>query len=147
MNGMHAISCALLLAVSFTAGAASAIVYDADGAFGYSMNQATVSAAMQNAVKYCAARSRNCGQSAVATDEGYSAIFTGTVSLGFALAEASPEAAQRKAEKMCRERANDCTLAVMWREQPTQVIEPPWHSGAPAPAPSPAPAPRRIYSY
>ncbi len=145
MNWMHAISCALLLGVSSTAGAASAIAYDADGAYGYSMNQATVSTSMQNAVKYCAARSRNCGQSAVATGEGYSAIFTGTVSMGFALAEASPEAAQRKAEKMCRERANDCTLAVMWREQPSQVIERPWHPGAPAPAPAPVPELRRIY--
>lgn len=138
MNGMNAVLCALLLGVSSTAGAASAVSHDADGAYGYSMNQATVSGAMQNALKYCVARSRNCGQSAVATGEGYSAIVTGTVSMGFALAEASPEAAQRKAEKMCRERANDCTLAVMWREQPPQVIEWPGHPGAPAAAPSTA---------
>ncbi|MCF5091342.1 hypothetical protein D3C81_314890 [compost metagenome] len=138
MHWMHAISCALLLGVSSTAGAASAIAYDADGAYGYSMNQATVSAAMQNAVKYCAARSHNCGQSAVASGKSYSAIFTGTVSMGFALAEASPEGAQRKADKMCRERANDCTLAVMWGEQPSRVIERPWHPGAPAPTPAAA---------
>ncbi|MGE6333528.1 DUF4189 domain-containing protein [Stenotrophomonas sp. NPDC077659] len=139
MNGMKAVFC-VLLGASSTAGAASAISYDADGAYGYSMNQPTVSGAMQNALKYCVARSRNCGQSAIATGEGYSAIVTGTVSMGFALAEASPEAARRKAEKMCGERANDCTLAVLWREQPPRVMERPWPPGAPAPSPPPSTA-------
>ncbi|HGM7285648.1 hypothetical protein NJG17_14620 [Stenotrophomonas maltophilia] len=111
MNWMHANFCALLVGVSSTAGAASAIAYDVDGAYGYSMNQATVSASMQNAVKYCAARSRNCGQSAVPTGEGYSAIFTGTVSLGFALAR--PVRKPRSArQKRC---AGNAPTTARWR--------------------------------
>jgi hypothetical protein len=38
--------------------------------------------AMQQSLHYCAARSRNCGQSASTTSEGYSAIATGTIALG-----------------------------------------------------------------
>jgi hypothetical protein len=74
-----------------------------------------VSASMQNAVKYCAARSRNCGQSAVPNLRGLLGHLHRNSVLGLRPGKASPEAAQRKAEKMCRERANDCTLAVMWR--------------------------------
>lgn len=113
MNWKHAVSLALLLSVSSAASAASAITYDKDGRYGYSMNQSSLTTAMQQSLHYCAARSRNCGQSASTTSEGYSAIATGTIALGFALGEKTADAAQRKAERMCRERANDCTLALL----------------------------------
>jgi len=118
MNWKHAVSLALLLSVSSGASAASAITYDKDGRYGYSMNQSSLTTAMQQSLHYCAARSRNCGQSASTSSEGYSAIATGTIALGFALGEKTADAAQRKAERMCRERANDCTLALLWRETP-----------------------------
>ena len=148
MNWKHAVSLALLLPVSSAASAASAITYDKDGRYGYSMNQSSLTTAMQQSLHYCAARSRNCGQSASTTSEGYSAIATGTIALGFALGEKTADAAQRKAERMCRERANDCTLALLWREIPPRHIEPPQLPGTPAPAPAmtpalrPTPAPR-----
>jgi hypothetical protein len=141
MNWMQMVSLGLLLSVSSGANAASAITYDKDGRFGYSMNQRSLTSAMQQSLHYCAARSRNCGQSATTSSEGYSAIATGTIALGFALGEKTPEAAQRKAEKMCRERANDCTLSMLWRETPTPELEPPVLPGAPAPAPAATPTP------
>jgi hypothetical protein len=82
MNWKHAVSLALLLSVSSAASAASAITYDKDGRYGYSMNQSSLTTAMQQSLHYCAARSRNCGQSASTTSEGYSAIATGTIALG-----------------------------------------------------------------
>ena len=134
MYWMHMVSLALLLGTSSTAGAASAIAYDRDGHYGYAMNQPSLTAAAQRALQHCAARSGNCAQFATTTQEGYSALATGTVAFGFALGEATPEAARRKAETMCRERANDCTLAVMWREQPPRLRDLVLPPSAPAPA-------------
>ena len=141
MNWKHAVSLALLLSVSSGASAASAITYDKDGRYGYSMNQSSLTTAMQQSLHYCAARSRNYGQSASTSSEGYSAIATGTIALGYALGEKTADAAQRKAERMCRERANECTLALLWRETPPRYVEPPQLPGAPATAPAATPAP------
>jgi Domain of unknown function (DUF4189) len=141
MNWKQAISLGVLLTMTSGAGAASAITYDKDGRYGYSMNQHSLTAAMQQSLHYCALRSRNCGQSASTTNEGYSAIATGTVALGFALGEKTADAAQRKAERMCRERANDCTLALLWRETPPSDLEPPQLPTVAAPAPATTRAP------
>ncbi|MHC1654332.1 DUF4189 domain-containing protein [Stenotrophomonas maltophilia] len=141
MNWKRAVSLGLLLSASSGASAASAITYDKDGRYGYSINQSSLTTAMQRSLHYCAARSRNCGQSVSTTSEGYSAIATGTIALGFALGEKTADAAQRKAERMCRERANDCTLALLWRETPPRYLEPPQLPGAPGPAPAATPAP------
>ncbi|KAG1466772.1 hypothetical protein G6F57_013201 [Rhizopus arrhizus] len=140
MNWKQVISLGVLLTITSGAGAASAITYDKDGRYGYSMNQHSLTTAMQQSLHYCALRSRNCGQSASTTSEGYSAIATGTVALGFALGEKTADAAQRKAERMCRERANDCTLALLWRETPPRDLEPPQRPAAAAPAPATTPA-------
>jgi len=140
MNWKQAISLGVLLTITSGAGAASAITYDKDGRYGYSMNQHSLTTAMQQSLHYCALQSRNCGQSASTTSEGYSAIATGTVALGFALGEKTADAAQRKAERMCRERANDCTLALLWRETPPRDLEPPQRPAAAAPAPATTPA-------
>ena len=131
-------SLGLLLCLSSGANAASAIVYDDDGRYGYAMNHSTLSAAMQRALQHCAVRSRNCAQTATTTAVGYSAIATGTVAMGFALGEKTADAAQRKAERMCRQRANDCTLAILWRETPSGIA-PPAHPGHAVPEP-------RLYS-
>jgi len=139
MNWKQAISLGVLLNIASGAGAASAITYDKDGRYGYSMNQRSLTTAMQQSLHYCAARSRNCGQSASTANEGYSAIATGTIALGFALAEKTPDAAQKKAERMCRERANDCVLALLWREAPSDELEPPVHPGAPVSVPAATP--------
>lgn len=117
----------LLVGAVPAASAASAVAYDQNGNYGYSMNRDSVTAAMQQALEYCARSSRNCGQFASTVEQGYSAIFTGTVALGYALGEKTPEAAQKKAEKMCSERANDCTLQLMWRERGQAVPRPPSH--------------------
>ncbi|HGM7349011.1 MULTISPECIES: DUF4189 domain-containing protein [Stenotrophomonas] len=138
MNWMHPLSLGLLLCLSSSANAASAIVYDEDGRYGYSLNQNTLSAAMQRALQHCAVRSRNCAQTATTTAVGYSAIATGTVAMGFALGEKTADAAQRKADRMCRQRANDCTLAILWRETPSGIA-PPAHPGHAVPEP-------RLYS-
>ncbi|TFZ46187.1 DUF4189 domain-containing protein [Stenotrophomonas maltophilia] len=135
MKRMRLVSLGLLLSISSGASAASAITYDKDGRYGYSMNQRSLTAAMQQSLHYCAARSRNCGESASTASEGYSAIATGTIALGFALAEKTPDAAQKKAERMCRERANDCALVLLWRETQPRDLEPPV---LPAPAAVPA---------
>lgn len=138
MNWMRPLSLGLLLCLSSGANAASAIVYDDDGRYGYAMNHGTLPAAMQRALQHCAVRSRNCAQTATTTAVGYSAIATGTVAMGFALGEKTADAAQRKAERMCRQRANDCTLAILWRETPSGIA-PPAHPGHAVPEP-------RLYS-
>ena len=100
MNWMRMVSLGLLLSISAGTNAASAITYDKDGRYGYSMNQRSLTSAMQQSLHYCAARSRNCGQSASTSSEGYSAIATGTIALGFALGEKTPEAAQRTCQRL-----------------------------------------------
>lgn len=120
-NWMRPMLLGLLLCLSSGANAASAIVYDDDGRYGYAMNHGTLSAAMQRALQHCAVRSRNCAQTSTTTAVGYSAIAVGTVAMGFALAEKTADAAQRRAERMCRQRADDCTLAILWRETPGDI--------------------------
>ena len=66
MNWKQVISLGVLLTITSGAGAASAITYDKDGRYGYSMNQHSLTTAMQQSLHYCALRSRNCGQSASA---------------------------------------------------------------------------------
>ncbi|MCF7750008.1 hypothetical protein KQ945_04575 [Bacillus subtilis subsp. subtilis] len=91
--------------------------YDADtGAYGYSMNKRTVSAAVQQALGHCVLRSPNCASQASTTAPGFSAVYSGTHAVGFALSEKDDVAAQRKAEAMCRRQAKDCALALLWRE-------------------------------
>ncbi|MNK29310.1 hypothetical protein D3C87_477040 [compost metagenome] len=119
---------ALLLAgvvLPGTAGAASAVFYDADtGAYGYSMNQRTVSAALQQSLGYCVQRSPNCSGQASTTGPGFSALYTGTHAVGYALSEKDDAAAQRKAEAMCRRKAADCQLALLWREDtPAPLVQ------------------------
>jgi len=125
MKWIIAVSLPLFLSLPAAAHAASAVAYDTDGAYGYSINQASVSAAMLNALQYCGARSRDCGGFASTTNEGYSALATGTGAFGHALGESTPEAARRKAEAMCRKQADDCTLAVMWREDAPRGVPAP----------------------
>jgi|GEM_PF-278521 len=136
-----------LMGASTGASAASSIAYDNDGAFGYSMNQPSVSDATQRALQYCSRYSRNCGLVAYTPGPGYSAIFTGTAAVGFALGEDTPQAAQRKAERMCKARTNDCTLALLWQENPPRASQgpsQPYPQGAPhlpPPPPKTPPAP------
>ncbi|AHY58718.1 hypothetical protein DX03_08505 [Stenotrophomonas rhizophila] len=107
------------LAAAGAANAASAVFYDTTtGVYGYSMNQRTVSAAVQQALGYCVQRSPNCASQASTTAPGFSAVYTGTRAVGFALSEKEDGAAQRKAEAMCRRQARDCVLALVWRETP-----------------------------
>lgn len=108
------------LAAAGAANAASAVFYDTTtGAYGYSMNQRTVSAAVQQALSYCVQRSPNCASQASTAAPGFSAVYTGTRAVGFALSEKEEGAAQRKAEAMCRRQAQDCVLALVWRETPS----------------------------
>lgn len=118
---------ALLLAgvaLPGTAAAASAVFYDANtGAYGYSMNKRTVSAAVQQALGYCVQRSPDCASQASTTAAGFSALYTGTRAVGFALSEKDDAAAQRKADAMCRRQAKDCVLALLWRENPPATLD------------------------
>lgn len=119
------------LAAAGAANAASAVFYDTDtGAYGYSMNKRTVSAAVQQALSYCVQRSPNCASQASTTAAGYSAVYTGTGAVGFALSEKDDGAAQREAEAMCRRRAKDCVLELVWRENPPQTLDLPAHAAA-----------------
>ncbi|MEG2805890.1 DUF4189 domain-containing protein [Stenotrophomonas sp.] len=124
------------LAIPGVAGAASAVFYDADtGAYGYSMNKRTVSAAMQQALGYCVQRSPDCSGQASTNAPGFSALYTGTHAVGYALSEKDDVAAQRKAEAMCRRQAADCQLALLWRERvpvPVTLSQ----QGRPLPAPA-----------
>ena len=114
------------MALPCTAGAASAVFYDADtGAYGYSMNKRSVSAAMQQALGYCVQHSLNCSNQASTSLGGYSALYTGTGAVGIALSAQDDGAAQRKAEAMCRRKAGDCRLALLWREEPAVPPVPP----------------------
>lgn len=116
------------LAAAGAANAASAVFYDtATGAYGYSMNQRTVSAAVQQALSYCVQRSPNCASQASTAAPGFSAVYTGTRAVGFALSEKEEGAAQRKAEAMCRRQAQDCVLALVWRETPPPTPDVPAH--------------------
>jgi hypothetical protein len=119
------------LAAAGVANAASAVFYDtATGAYGYSMNKRTVSAAVQQALGYCVQRSPNCASQASTTAAGFSAVYTGTGAVGFALSEKDDGAAQRKAEAMCRRQAKDCVLALVWRETPPPTPDLPAHAAA-----------------
>lgn len=112
------------LATAGAANAASAVFYDANtGAYGYSMNKRTVSAAVQQALGYCVQRSPDCASQASTTAAGFSALYTGTRAVGFALSEKDDAAAQRKAEAMCRRQAKDCVLALLWRENPPATLD------------------------
>ena len=117
---------AIGLAMPCAAGAASAVSYDADtGTYGYSMNNRSVSAALQEALGYCAQRSSNCSNVASTSETGYSALYAGTGAMGFALSAQDDAAAQRKDEAMCRRKAGDCRLVLLWREAPAVPAVPP----------------------
>jgi len=114
------------MALPCTAGAASAVFYDAHtGAYGYSMNKRSISTAMQQALGYCAQRSPDCSTVASTSEGGYSALYTGTGAMGIALSAQDDAVAQRKAEAMCRRKAGDCRLVLLWREEPVAPSVPP----------------------
>src|SRR5690606_12488726 len=74
------LSCAsalLLASAACVANAASAVVHDDAGRFGYQMNAATPSQALHWAVSYCARHSPRCTNVVTTDRPGYSAIYLG----------------------------------------------------------------------
>lgn len=120
------LSCAsalLLASAACVANAASAVVHDDAGRFGYQMNAATPSHALHWAVSYCARHSPRCTNVVTTDRPGYSAIYRGRNAVGVALAEPTSSQAQERARKACQARGEGCELHLLWREEPAPAAD------------------------